>query len=199
MQDKIILPKRYAYYIVILAAIGVGAMALVQTERFYSYTDDLFSNVAEIEKSDVTLSLITNSSKIKLGQIFDVEVRLDTNNVKIDGVDLYALRYDPGVLAVVDADQSQSGVQISPAGLLPIVAYNKVDEKSGSIRFAQVTGGGSTFSGRGRLATIKFQTLKKGNTSLSFDFEPGDTTDTNVAAYGKDKLTSVETLKLTIE
>jgi hypothetical protein len=196
---KITLTRNQALLAVFAAAALVAAVILVEYQNFKYYIDDISMSVVELKKTGTKLSLATASERVKVGQTFTVDIRLDSQDTDIDGVDLYSLKFDPEYLTVVDADRSTTGTQIISAGLLPITVVNRVDQNKGLIQFAQVTEGGTTFKGKGKLATVTFKTLKNGATDLNFDFIPGNTTDTNVAAHGQDQLTTVESLKLVIE
>ncbi len=190
--------SKHALYVIIVLAACVGVLAFVKTQSYFSYLNDSLMYTAEVKRLGASLQLGTTDKNVTVGEQFMVYVHLNTNGEAIDGVDLYSLKYDPALLDVIDADTGQSGTQITSGGLLPIVVVNRVNEKDGLIQFAQVTNGGKIFKGRGMLATVMFKALKKGETSLSFDFAPGKTTDTNVAAYGTDTLRNAGTLKIQI-
>ncbi|KND48701.1 MAG: penicillin-resistant dd-carboxypeptidase-like protein [Parcubacteria bacterium C7867-003] len=136
-----------------------------------------------------TLILTPSSGSVSSGQTISVDIMLDTKGEDIDGVDVYSLNYNPAILEVVDSSSSASGVQITPGSLFPITLTNKVT--SGVIQFSQVTSGGTSYKGSGKLATITFKGIANGTASVTFNFTPGSTSDTNVAGGGSDKLTSV--------
>ncbi|MCD6085618.1 fibronectin type III domain-containing protein [bacterium] len=144
-----------------------------------------------------TLDLSSTSTSFQVGDIFEVQILLDTQNSQIDGVDIHYLNYDNSLLEVQDADSATSGVQIAPGSLLQETLVNSVEATSGKIDFSQVTNPGTTYNGNGILATITFKVLSEGTTTLTFDFTSGDTTDCNVASEGSDILSSVGTLTLT--
>jgi len=135
-----------------------------------------------------SLSLTSSSNSYNIGDIFDVNVVLDTQGAAAQGVDIRYLNYDPSFLEVQDADSGSSGVQILAGSLMVNTTANSVS--GGKILFSQATSGSQTFSGSGTLATIKFKVLKVGSTQLNFDFTQGSSIDANIASNGQDILTS---------
>lgn len=138
-----------------------------------------------------TLSLSPSSGSYTVGNTFTVSIILDTEAQETSGVDIHYLNYNPSLLRVRDANGSQPGVQISPGSLYPNTPVNLVDTINGRIDFSQTTAGGTTYKGKGTLATITFEVLSSGVASVTFNFTPGSTIDTNVAADGTDVLSSV--------
>lgn len=137
------------------------------------------------------LALEPMAQEVAMGETFAVNIMLDTNGEPVDGVDIYSLRYDSSILSVVDDMTERQGVQITPGEAMDITVINSVDQNTGTINFSQATAGGTTFSGKGVLATVHFKAVGRGSTELLFDFKLGDTTDTNVAFGGRDQLKSV--------
>jgi peptidoglycan hydrolase-like protein with peptidoglycan-binding domain len=125
-------------------------------------------------------------------------VLLNTQGQPIDGVDIQALNYNPYNLQLIDADVLAPGVQIQAGSLMPNTVANSVDTMNGKIVFSQITNGGSTYTGSGTLATMTFKALIAGTASISFNFTPGATTDSNVASQGNDILSSVANGTFTI-
>jgi hypothetical protein len=139
-----------------------------------------------------TLALSPASTALILGDTVTLSLLLDTSGAAVDGVDIFGLRYDPLQLQLQDNDTSLSGTQIAPGTLLPITLANFVDVSHGIVVFSQVSSGPfGSFTGSGILATMTFQSLAVGTASLTFDFIPGNTNDTNVASNGEDILSSV--------
>jgi hypothetical protein len=152
-----------------------------------------------LPKSSTQLYLEPKTKTIKQGDVFTVNVMLDTGKGQVDGVDLYALHYDPSLLQVIDDIKSESGTQITPGNILTQNTYNQVDTKAGNIKFAQVAEGGTSFNGKGVLATVHFKALAPGSAYLKFDFTAGSTIDSNAAYRGKDQLNRVVDAIYTIE
>jgi hypothetical protein len=144
-----------------------------------------------LPKAQAQLSLNPQTKTIKSGETFAVDIILNTSDKQIDGVDIYSLHYDPSLMEVIDDMPDQSGIQIKPGTILEVNAANIVEPKNGSIKFSQVTTGGSHYVGSGVLATIHFKALTSGTAYLKFDFIRGETTDSNAAYHGKDQLSQV--------
>jgi hypothetical protein len=106
------------------------------------------------------------------------------------GIDINRLRFDPGVLQVVDADVKASGIQIAPGSLMAMTVVNTADE-TGTIQFSQVATPPSTYNGSGVVATVTFKVIAEGKSDVTIDFVPGSGTDSNVAATQGDILSSV--------
>ncbi len=140
-----------------------------------------------------TLSLSPSSGSYSVGQIFTVNILLDTQGQSIDGVDIRYLNYNPSQLEVQDDNATQTGIQITTGNLMPLTQANNVDKTTGKITFSQITAGGSTFKSSGAqiLATIHFKILQAVNTTVSFDYVSGRTSDSNIASVGVDILTGV--------
>ena len=145
------------------------------------------------------LALSPTSKVVKVGDTFSADILLNTGSKPVDGVDVYALHYDPTILKVIDDSSSKSGVQIMPGTIMAVNSYNQVDAKTGTIKFSQIAGGGKTYQGSGVLATIHFKALAAGTAFLKFDFTQGSTVDSNAAYHGKDQLTKVVDAIYTVE
>jgi hypothetical protein len=182
----------YVHWALFLVIV-IGAWALLHrniNDWLYNWTDDSTVTV-HLAKPTARLSLDPQSQSIAAGETFAVNIVLDTGTGTADGVDIYSLHYDPTLLQVVDDVPNKSGVQIMPGTIMGLNAANIVEQKTGTIKFSQVSEGGTNFTGRGVLATIHFKALSTGSAYLQFDFSKGSTVDSNVAFKGKDQLTSV--------
>jgi len=125
---------------------------------------------------------------VTIGDRVEARIMLDTNGSATDGIDIHYLKYNPQYLRVEDADLGTSGIQIKSGTLYPITKTNIVDTAKGLIDFSQITTGGTTFKGRGVLATVTFTVIGANSSDIIFDFTSGATRDTNVASAGKDIL-----------
>src|SRR6185436_3114633 len=67
-----------------------------------------------LPKAQAVLSLDPQQSSVTVGASFAANIVLDTANGPIDGVDIYALHYDPTILKVIDDVPTQKGTQIDP-------------------------------------------------------------------------------------
>lgn len=145
----------------------------------------------KLPKASAVLSLQPKTETIRVGGTFSADIILDTADAPIDAVDVYSLHYDPTILKVIDDIPGQQGVQIKPGPVMSFTAVNSVEETSGTIKFGKLSTGGTTFIGKGVLATIHFQAVGAGTSYLKFDFKKGSTIDTNAAHKGRDQLVRV--------
>ncbi|MCR4322720.1 MAG: cohesin domain-containing protein [Candidatus Azambacteria bacterium] len=136
-----------------------------------------------------TLSMSPTTGTYQVGDIITTQIILNTQGASIEGVDVRYLNYNPALLEVQDKNPFTAGVQITPGTLMPNTVANSVDASLGRITFSQVISGNNTFTGSGVLATVQFRVLGQGSTSVSFNFTPGNTADTNIASAGADILT----------
>jgi len=141
-----------------------------------------------------TLSLSPSSGSYSLGQIFTVNILLNTQGAAIVAVDIMHLNYNPAYLEVQDENSGTSGVQILPGSLMPNTAVNSVDVVNGRITFAQSVLTPDTFTNSTgqTLASVRFRVLQIGTQPVTFNYTAASTTDCNIASYdGLDLLTSV--------
>lgn len=144
--------------------------------------------VSQPPPSDFMLYLSPGKSSFYAGDIFPVDIMLNTKGRPIDGVDV-VLSYNQAILEVMDKDAIKQGVQILADALMLNTPRNEA--VNGSIYFAQTTSPGSTFSGSGVLATVYFRVKTTGTTQVSFSFTNGRTSDSNVSLAGADILDAV--------
>ena len=149
-----------------------------------------------------TLTLSPQEGSYATGTTIPVAIWLDTQGEAIDGVDV-KLMYDPSLLEVVDTGgyANVDPIQIKPGSLMPNTVDNRVDAAAGKITFSQITAGGQRFTSQGNqlLATISFSPIGPGTASVRFDYTPGSSRDSNVAARGGvDVLSSVVGASFTI-
>jgi peptidoglycan hydrolase-like protein with peptidoglycan-binding domain len=150
-----------------------------------------FAAITVSAAETATLTLSPSARSIALGDVFDVDILLDTGDNSVDGVDIHYLNYKPQYLEIIDSDTGLDGIQIKAGTLFPSTMTNKVDAQKGTINFSQITRAGGKFTGDGVLATITFKVVGVDTPDVLFDFTPGSTRDTNVASGGQDVLASV--------
>lgn len=148
----------------------------------------LFSPPTVFAAGGAKLWVDPSNKVVTLGDRVQVNIMLDTLDNGTDGVDIHFLKYNPQYLRVEDTDFTTQGIQIKPGILYPTTKTNTVDSVKGLIDFSQITTGGTTFKGRGILATVTFTVIGSNSSDVMFNFVPGVTTDTNVASKGKDIL-----------
>lgn len=140
--------------------------------------------------TSATLALSPASGSYAAGDIFSVNIVLNTQGSQIQGVDIVYLNYNPAMLEVQDDDAGVAGAQIAPGALMATTALNSVDAGAGKVAFSQVTASGASYAGSGTLATVRFKALSDGTAAVTFTFTQGSTVDTNVASSGADILAS---------
>lgn len=163
-------------------------MPIIYTKYFHAFVTisaGIISYLAFAYSANAaTLSLSPSKSSVQVGEVFSVDIVLDTEGAATDGVDIRYLNFDPTLLEVQ---------QVVPGTLYPSTQSNYFDNTAGIINFSQITTGGSTYNGSGTLATIEFKANASGKAEVSFNFEPGSNIDTNVASgAGADILTDAD-------
>lgn len=127
---------------------------------------------SEVEGGAV-LSLSPDSGQITAGETVFVKINLDTGGQATDGTRA-VLRFDPSLLQVEDVNY-----EIAVYANYPV---KKIDNETGRVVVSGIINPNEDpFQGQGVLATLKVKGLKAGWAALSFDFTPGETTDSNVA------------------
>ena len=158
-------------------------------------------NTADAILSNVSLSWNVPQTTYMVGNVFDVDIVLNTDGIPTSGAEIM-VRYDPGVLQVIDADTGAEGIQITPGSLYAFTFINEVFTDEGIVWFSSSDTGDTVFNGTGTLARIRFQAIASiETTSLSIVYHsPNATTDTNVSrpSIVADQLASAEQLSLAI-
>jgi len=137
-----------------------------------------------------TMSLSPDESQYAIGEIFIVDVLINTNKEPIDGVDIRYLVFDPEAVEIIDSEKNMPGTQIEAGALMPVTMANEVDQKGGKILFSQIVSGGERFQNNTNevFARIHMKAIKSGPWNMSFDFTPNATNDANITSLGKDIL-----------
>ncbi|MBI4099711.1 hypothetical protein HY440_01765 [Candidatus Microgenomates bacterium] len=128
-----------------------------------------------------SLSLSPASGTEKVGDIFSVDIILDTGTDSVSGATAI-VNYDTGKLQVQDDDSASSGVQIKQGTIFnqtPLT--NSVDTTAGQIRYDSGSLG-TSYTGRGTMATIRFKAMAAGAAAVKFVFDSNSTIDTSLVA-----------------
>ncbi len=152
----------------------------------------LLATIAVGTATGATLELSPSTGSYEAGDIFAVDILLDTEGIDVVGVDVI-LNYPPNLLEVQDEDPGTAGVQITYGTLFDMSLGKVVDPINGKIRFSQLSWLPG-YTGSGTLGTIRFKALEGGTANVNFDFTPSGTGDCNVASTlypGVDILSSV--------
>ena len=130
---------------------------------------------------DANLSMITDKTSYKKGDMVVIDVKLFTGGYTTDSTDL-VVKYDPKFL---EPDAKIFAVQGQIYSEYPAL---QVDKAAGLIGISGITVPGSNaFSGVGTFAKLNFAALQDGQTQVVIDFEPGKTADSNVVLSGSSK------------
>lgn len=143
---------------------------------------------------DATLSLVTDKSSYKKGDLVAIDVKLFTGGYTTDSTDL-VVKYDPKFLEPDSKTFAQQGQIYSEYPAL------QVDKVAGLIGISGITvPGNNGFSGVGSFAKLNFTTLQDGQTQVTIDYESGKTSDSNVVLSGssEDILGSVTNANIVI-
>lgn len=128
-----------------------------------------------------SLSLSPASGTEKIGDLFSVDVILDTGTDSVSGATAI-INYDAAKLQVQDDDSASSGVQIKQGTIFnqtPLT--NSVDATMGKIRYDSGSLG-TSYTGRGVMATIHFKAQTAGTAAVTFVFDSNSTIDTSLVA-----------------
>lgn len=114
----------------------------------------------------------------QIGDIFSVDVILNTENEMTDGAAVRSLHYDPALLEVQDANSLQGGTQVMVGNLYQTTQENSVSQ--GKITVSQFNTGGLTYKGAGTFASINFKVLAAGTSKITIDHSLKNTLDSNI-------------------
>jgi hypothetical protein len=192
MEKHFVHHHKPIYWVIFLVILGLFVVLIFEDINNWKAENDQTTLTVTVPKILTSvISLDPQTKTVSLGDTFAANIVLDTGGGQIDGVDIYALHYDPTILSVIDDLPNQKGTQIQPGNVFPYNAANIVDSSTGTIKFSQVAAGGTTYTGKGTVATIHFKAIGAGTTYLKFDFNKGSTVQTNAAHRGKNDLTNV--------
>jgi hypothetical protein len=136
-----------------------------------------------------SLSFDVNHANLPMGQTYQVGLKLDPEGEPVIGTDVI-LKFDPKKLELTE---------VLNAGAFSTTQTVMIDNQAGLVKFSLTHGYGVYLTEVKTVAKLGIKGLATGPTNLSFDFTPGKTTDTNVAATrGREVLTGVKHLTLTV-
>lgn len=143
-------------------------------------------------KSQVSLVSVKKEYIVK--DVVPVSVMVETGNHKTIGTDVI-FHYDPKIL------EATSSAVIVKGKIYQDYPAAGIDSQTGTVTISGINSSSQpNFQGSGLLATINFRAKAAGQTTVTLDFTPDSTTDTNMvdSTSGEDVLESVENLSLTI-
>lgn len=143
------------------------------------------------------VTLTAPKSSVAVGEKFSVSIEV-LSAKPTDGADII-MTFDPTKLTVV-----RNGATDSPVitgSMYSDYPLNSIDETLGKVFISGVSSSPSGVVPNGTFGTVVFQAKSAGKSSLSLDFTPGSTVDTNVieSRTAKDLLEKVNNLELEIK
>lgn len=164
-------PKKIflSFFAIILSLLVIFVTAISSTTP-----KDIRSRASVVSTNAVSLTLTPNEGTYRVGDLFNVQIYLNTFGVETNGVGA-RLRYDPRFL---------EAVQITPGSVFPSYPAATFNLADGTIYLSGIsfdaTAGkpASTFVGTGLLGTVRFRSKTvTSTTAVLFDFAPGGRTD----------------------
>lgn len=124
------------------------------------------------------MALSPGNGEFRIGCTNRVNIIVNTEGENTMAADAF-LRYNPKEIEILDMNPAVGGIQIKPNGIYE--SYPGNITSNGRIKMTAFNRVGY-FNGRGTLGSIVFKS-KPGveKTSISFEFSPGSSTDSNVA------------------
>jgi hypothetical protein len=120
-----------------------------------------------------SLSLSPASASKNIGDIFDVDIVLDTAGEAVAGATAI-LTYDTAKLQVTTGTQITAGTIFNQSPLTNTVSSGQIRYDSGSL--------GTSYNGRGTMAKIQFKAIAAGSAAVNFVFNTTTTIDTSLVA-----------------
>ena len=139
-----------------------------------------------------SLNFSPSSKTVEKNETFTIDILLDTAGYDVGGTGA-KISYDPNKLSVTKID-SQPIFADYPALI--------IDDANGTLTISGISASlNDLYNGRDTFATIWFLAKNSGETTAGFNFQPGSTTDSNIAVtFGNgDILAAVNQLKITIQ
>lgn len=144
----------------------------------------------EEEQMKATLSLVTEQSRVTVGEEISVNIVLDAKIYDIPAADVM-ISFDPDFIEVTEVVDGE---------IFSAYPYKKIKQTDGRVIISAAADPDSLFSGQGVVATLKVRTKVAGITDLNFIFEDEDSTlNTYVATIGGESVsTDFSGLELTV-
>lgn len=130
-----------------------------------------------------SLGLFSSFSSLKVGEEFWLEVKLNAQDQDTLGTDVI-LVFEPGVLEATGIEEGN---------LYSSYLGKKIDNDQGRVYLSGATGYGKPVRQSGVLGKVGFLAKAPGETKISFEWQAGETNDTNVVPYeGNEDLLSMK-------
>lgn len=178
----------------VISALVIALELVIGAKQLLTPVKVIKKTPAAVFVSEGSINLTTEKSVYKTGEVVPVLIKVSTNNHLTAGADL-VLRYDPKVL------------EASSSALIMGNIYDdyppvNIDSKNGILRVSGVVAPGKGgFNGSGDFGTINFLAKSQGITTISLDFSPSVTGDSNMieVVTNKDILGKVGSVKINIQ
>jgi hypothetical protein len=159
-----------------------------------SEINQTFTTIDTSTPGNGSIKLKAEKSTIAVNEDLSISVIANTDNRPVEGIDL-SLKYDPDFLQPVLVNK----LPFIPGRLFPDVPFNGFDNRLGVASMSAISSLNQNYIGEGTLSLITFKAKKAGTTTVSIQAEQDNTTDTNMVSDGKEMLTTIEDLLITIE
>lgn len=181
-------------FIFIILAVVIALELLLGAKTLFTPVKLVKKTPVAVSLSEGSINLTTAKGVYKVGETMPVLIKVSTGNHLTAGVDL-VLKYDP------------SKLEASSSSLIKGNTYDdypqiNIDSKNGVLRTSGVVAPDkSGFNGKGDFGTINFTAKSPGVTTISLEFSPNATTDSNMveSITNKDVLGKVESVKINIQ
>lgn len=150
--------------------------------------------VSQVVLSEGVINLSSPKSLYGVAEIIPLSIKVSTGNHLTSGVDL-VLKYDPSMLEA-------SGSSLVKGSAFDDYPQINIDSKNGILRASGVISPTKLgFNGSGDFGVINFTAKSKGITTISLEFSPEVTGDSNMVELetNKDILGKVTEVKLNIQ
>lgn len=147
--------------------------------------------VKPVQAAEPSLNFSPADKTVIVKEQFTIDVMVDTVGYSIGGAGVKIV-FDPNKLAVI---------KIEPGAIFSDYPSLIFDNNEGKMTISAISASmDELFTGQGKIATIQFEAKNSGETKVDFEFVPGRTTDSNLAAIGEtgDVLGQVNQLKVLI-
>lgn len=179
-KDKFISYKRFIF------------LSFISAFVFFTLGLKLVIDSKPVLAAEPSLTFSSATKSAAVGENFNVDVILSTVGQGVVGAGAQ-ITFDPAVVSVVS---------IEPGTIFGDYPLASFDNSSGKISISGIASSSrKLFTGLGVFASITFQGKALGTGSVQFVYEPGSTTDSNIAVtYGSgDILGEVGTLEIAVE
>lgn len=147
-------------------------------------------------KEPTVITLSAPKTSLRVGEEIKVEINISSNS-KTVGTDL-VIKYDPKLLSVETVGTSKNPVQVGT--IYRDYPLNSLESSVGRITVSGITDSQGGVLASGLFGSIVFQAKSQGVANINLDFNPSQTTDSNVieSGTGQDLLDKVNNLQINI-